>query len=1003
MAEQEIVQNMIARAGQSQADRDAAALDPAYAPIDARGPAQLLGQARALAAQLRYYKDRIDTSDGDWSAYIPPGDDEALLARTDGGVAPHLALLAAFAQLHEHPRNALNRFTERQLDFQWRRVLGFTPRPAQADHAHAVLELKKGAEPVAVTPGQEFLAGKDEQGVERVVRAVREAVISHAKVAQLKSVYREAGRLHVAPVADSADGVGTALTPQAPAWRPFGHAGLPLAQPGFAVAAPLLRLAEGERRITLTLTLGESATEAAAALPGAFEAYLTGPRGWIGPLPLTGSLRGDALLLTLGLDAAQPAVVDHDAVLHGGSYATAWPVLQLQLKAGARYADFEALTLAQLSLAVQVRGMGATLALENDAGPLNPKRAFQPFGAQPSVGSRFMVGCPEALSKPLTDIKVRLAWQAAPANLHDWYIGYGARARLSNGISAALLFEDGAGQQRSAVIDLMARQDGVSILSPDAPPPGGEKPGLGDMVATLERWGTTQGSRLARDLRLRGPMGVTAVAAPLRAGFITVQLNEDFLHADYRRETVANAVAQNRVVLNEPYTPTVQAIALDYDAQSPLVDLTRTDRLEDFAGASIQFFQVGCFGPMREHAFLRAQFPFLNDHRVRLLPPYSNEAEFFIGVSALAAGDSLSLLLQALPGSGDPELAAPAVQWAVLCDNHWRELGRDELPVDTTQGLLGSGVVALTVPHEATTEHSLMPGGLIWLRAAVAGASRAMPALQAVAANAVELRFEDRGTQGTHLATALPAGSVKRLATPLPQVKKVTQPFAGFGGRPAESDRAMRRRAAERLRHRNRCITAWDYERSTLEAFPNLHKVKCIAHAGAASWLAPGQVMLVVIPDQRQRSEADALRPRVDLDSLQRIQQHLQARAPLGITISVKNPLYQAMQLDFKVRMRAGFSFNHYRAQLQQELLRLLTPWAFDATRPVEFGGQVFRSVLLDRVEELPYVDFVTDFRLHLADAQGSFGPDRSEAGVSRPDAILVSAPAHLITEVVDP
>ena len=75
-----------------------------------------------------------------------------------------------------------------------------------------------------------------------------------------------------------------------------------------------------------------------------------------------------------------------------------------------------------------------------------------------------------------------------------------------------------------------------------------------------------------------------------------------------------------------------------------------------------------------------------------------------------------------------------------------------------------------------------------------------------------------------HLAQTLPAGSLAKLKTPQAEIKKLEQPYAGFGGTPTESGEHLTRRAAERLRHRNRCITSWDYERMLLEAFPGVHQ-----------------------------------------------------------------------------------------------------------------------------------------------------------------------------------
>ena len=81
---------------------------------------------------------------------------------------------------------------------------------------------------------------------------------------------------------------------------------------------------------------------------------------------------------------------------------------------------------------------------------------------------------------------------------------------------------------------------------------------------------------------------------------------------------------------------------------------------------------------------------------------------------------------------------------------------------------------------------------------------------------------------------------------------------------------------------------------------------------------------------------------------------------------------------------------------LNAALLRYLSPWAFGEVVEPGFQGEVTRSELLNFVEAQPGVDFVTDFLLRkLPDAQ-----DVPTVRALAPDAILVSAAQHLITEL---
>jgi len=940
MAERDIVQNLISQLGQSQDDRLAPELDVHFADVDERGPEELMAFWKRLAPLVRHY-GASGAVDGDWTPFFGPGG-------KDGAMPPHLALLTAFAELNEVPREIINRLTGRHLDFFYRRVLRFEPRPPVPDRAHLLIELKKGAAPVAIGPQHAFSAGKDAAGAELLYVPTAETVIHSARVESLRSTYKDPdGRtVRFAPVADSADGLGAPLTGAEPKWRAFGHPRLPAAEVGFAVAAPVLRMKEGSRAITLTLELGNlNARLTAAHLAASFAASLTGEKGWLGPYGLLPSFAGGLLRLSLVVPESAAAVIDYDPALHGYAYAAEAPVLLLLLQPGAPlgYEDLAGVRVSAARIDVEVAGV-TSLALESDAGTLDPKKTFLPFGPQPAVGSRFRVGSDEVFAKKLTRVDLHLQWQGTPASFKDWYEGYSkAPSTAGGGFTAEVSLQGGAGEKFTGVHPLF------------------DTPDLAQTTLTFE---------LA---------GASALPAA-KPGFLILSLLRDFLHPDYRKESIVHLIAYSKlriglpVVLNEPYTPTLREVSLSYHAQS--------------AAADLRLFQVGPFGQRR-------------NSQATLLPEFENAGELLLGLSGLAAGDSVSLLFQIAEGSADPDLPRQDVQWSVLCADHWRPLAGSEIARDTTRGLLTSGVVGLVIPSQATLENTFLPAGRIWLRAAVRRNVDAVSQLIAVATNAVEVRFADHGNDPGHPRAPLPAGKIVKLKTPVAAVKAVKQPYASFGGSPAEPDAALRTRAAERLRHRDRCISPWDYERLVLAAFPGVHKVKCIPHAKDGSWLAPGNVLIVVVPDLRNRNAVDPFRPRVDADTLGRIADHVQRRAGMQVRIQVRNPRYQPIRLDFKVRLLPGYEFNFYRDQVKQELIRFLSPWAFDVTRPIAFGGKIYRSVLLDFVEKLAPVDFVTDFRMYSGTGADGRPRDIEEIQAETPDAILVSAPDHTIAEVV--
>jgi hypothetical protein len=120
----------------------------------------------------------------------------------------------------------------------------------------------------------------------------------------------------------------------------------------------------------------------------------------------------------------------------------------------------------------------------------------------------------------------------------------------------------------------------------------------------------------------------------------------------------------------------------------------------------------------------------------------------------------------------------------------------------------------------------------------------------------------------------------------------------------------------------------------------------------------------------------------------------------------VVNPRIEEAHVEFRVRFAPGIADTaFYLAELDQALVRHLTPWAGPEGGAVSFGGQLWKSSVIDFLDSRPYVDFVTDVRLyHKPDvslADGDWTPvDRDLIETVSARSVLVSAARHRITEL---
>jgi len=935
---------------------------------------------------------------------------EESLAGT-GNQPPHYALFLAFLRLSRHAQDGLNEFSARHLDHYYRRVLRLARKPAHPDAAHLIIELAKGVEETLLPKDMLFRGGKDSAGNELLYGLDEETVVNRAKVVSLAALYAasssdgaDAGRLFYAPVIHSADGLGAEIKSEDKSWHPYalrgdgGTLAMPKASVGFAVASHHLLLAEGQRIILLKLPLSAGAWPTSVS----FDCYLTTTKGWhhVPDATLVSANTSETpaapcKAVRILLSGAVPGITAWDAAVHGGAFATPHPVLKVVLRHTAGtvydYAALQGLRICAAEIEVRVGvdesdavvpGAGIkNLLAAGDYGPFSPMKPAQPFGPEPAVGAAITVGSEEAFSKSGLRLALRAEWKGKPAaadidfetnGSNDGEIAPSADARYLAGGA----WKDFPGTPLNIFGDAAA-----ASVFPTAPQP------------------------LPADGLLPPGERLTPFDANARAGFLRFALRAGFGHAEHRAALV---LFQTRVSTTDPgpapWTPQWTSLQLHYTARV-FSALNATDTAA-FAARGLQFFHLHPAGEAEAHTALSgAPVPLLPQLLDGTATP--GAGELYIGIQHLTMGQSVRLLVGVAEGTTNPRIVKPMphVAWSYLTGNAWKAFQPADL-TDGTAGFVRTGTVEAVIPTDARTDNTLLPAGMLWMRASISSEPDAVARLLDIAAGAATVSLRGEGYAPDAQAAPRAAGSIAKPKTPIAAVKKVLQPYASFGGRSEESADAFAQRAAERLRHRDRAVALWDYEHLVLEAFPSLYRAKCLPHtlvaAGEYRENAPGHVTIVTIPRVAPGTEASALKPYTHESTLQAVREFLVPRMTAHAALHVVHPQFEDVELHAGLALRPGYEFNAYRKRLQEELVAFLSPWTAGAgADKVLFGSRVRKSALIDFIESRPYVDYLTDVKLyHTADAVRSADVDEAVASTAR--SILVSAPpaAHLFTEV---
>ncbi|MDX8339932.1 baseplate J/gp47 family protein [Draconibacterium sp. IB214405] len=1011
---------LLSREGTEQEGRLIAALNPDALKLNDFGVEQWMDFAYTFASHVNYFDvNDSSTPNGNWQDFFkakPELEDFISGLEKESAVTPHLALFITFVKLLEYTKQRFNKLTKRHLDFYFKQILQIEKQAPTPDKVHVIFELAKNAVAEKIATETALDGGKDADGKKLIYKTSGELVANQTKVASLKSVYNDHdnSKLKAAAVANSFDGIGEEFPDKEIKWWPFGYyevegkpdtreyPELPDAKIGFAVAGEILELQEGERTVQLCLSFSKALPKSISFndLKENIAIYCTGEKDWLGPFDIISTkkyLSGTEsnrkyLNISFRISKEEEAVVNYLQKVHGESFNTASPVCRILIKTENKkghqiYRNLLTQSLQKIEIKVAVQGI-RSLSLQNDLGVLNAEKPFYPFSNSPVEKSKFHIDYAELFKKNWNNLKVHIKWKNAPDNFKTWYEAYqhSFRFELSHLILATY-------QWTKKDKNVIVTGDGYFTSEIEINDQNDWEPLDTPQNIQLFNRGTDE---------CYAEFTVPNTNDSSGLGPIRLSLNQDFLHDMFPRLYSLSITNENALIPNEPYTPFVEQISLDYNASGTFEPGGNKSR-KDF-----QLFHEHPFGQSEECLLLNAE-----DSELFVVPEYCKGGNLFIGLENAVPQQTVSLLIQVLEGSENPEaesfVGKQHVGWDVLCNNNWMSLDSTTIISNNTENLLKSGILKFSLPKEANTDNTLLPPGLTWLRARIHKKYNAVSKAIGIHAQVIQAQLGNSDNDLQHLMNGLPAETISKMVNRIPKVKGLAQPYNSFGGKAEESDEAYYRRISERLRHKNRAITIWDYENLVLQNFPEIHKAKCLSHSCTkivdtkrqTKYLAPGSVVVVVIPDIVNKNVFDIYKPRVSKATLEKIQQYLSKLNSKLIQTLVINPEYEELRVDLKVKFHKGYDEIYYKKVLQDDLTRLLSPWAFDRTAPIRFGLSLHKSVLINYTEQLDYVDFITDVRLFQKNAANGIESEVTIATPSSPEAILVSSKEHSIRDAV--
>jgi hypothetical protein len=958
---------------------------------------------------------------------------------------PQMALFIAFLELFRLAQNQLNGLTERHLQFYYRDVLRLQEKPAQPDKVFVVFELAKNVTEHHLAPQTALSAGKDKTGKDLQYGLVKDFVVHQAKVVDLKTLnfLKSDNRVFpfAKPFAKSADGFGKKFEGKSRAWQTFGGFDIKglekkagnartlcdylelkdllfdknierniFPKIGFAIASPQLVLGGGRRLLKVDI----SGINTVISNKSQLEIRLSGEKGWIS-LKENSEIQTKKILgafnsqfpaddtesgyffdgvqsLFVYLPIKEQGIVAFNSKIHKDStFDTKFPVMEVLFE------NFEGnlealagLKTSELGIEVQVgsivsegprlhEGLAKLLAYNDQEQILDVSKAFDPFGFQPSEDSSWLIGSEEIFNKPLKTLSIQIDNRAGGLAKRNFEVSvldnrnWNIIDKTFNRTELSNISLDFA---RNEVVDIKSWFQGlekgfVKLQNRVIEPPPIGLIGESIQISASEIFGLGQSFKTSR-------LSVSYYSNLEKLDSNIDQLFHIYPFGNAQIGDKQNAISTDRLLPNF----TVESLAFD-SLNEVLFSKNKIDKAQGKKGIQTKMLLT-----VLNYEKLTGEA----DPRNQYSGNIQEEGHLFIGLENLKPLESLSLLFNFAEGSAiDEDNDPPKINWSYLTKNEWRPLRDERITSDSTFGFRATGIMTFDIPADITDNNTLIftEKPTSWLCASVTQFSDRFPQLIDIVAQATEAQLIDNQNDESHFDEPLKAETISSLLIKTANIQSVKQPFASFEGKAPEVGKPFYTRVSERLRHKARAITAWDYEHLILNQYPNVFKVKCVQHTDpnclcpepikttqdadggtrttticCDSQIAPGHVMIVPIPNLKNREEVNPLMPRNSRRTLVSIEEYLKKRTSPFVHVHARNPVYEPILTMFKVQFYAGLDKGYYLKVLNDDLVKYLSPWAFNEEVDVSFDNKIYASSIINFIEERPYVDFITDFRM---------------------------------------
>lgn len=569
----------------------------------------------------------------------------------------------------------------------------------------------------------------------------------------------------------------------------------------------------------------------------------------------------------------------------------------------------------------------------NDLGLVDISAPFSPFGINKEKGAWFVIGNYEMAKKNLKSLDLNIEWGQLPENkngLHDYYRDYKKGINsLSFKIRPQYLSDyRWSNTDNAEPFYLFSTQNKDLDGNPEA----------AGKLATISSWQNIH----IKDLH---PIQCTEdnyeYNIQSKTGFFKfvldapeIGLGEKYYRQLYTQLMMGKRFRKNKIItLNEPINPQISRITLSYKA-SDETDLRICSETQDTS-----LFHIYPLGEQQV-------YPQKNNKPIPFVYNLETDACIVFGLENVKGDEMLHLYFEFSPLKDEVSLTdLPIITWSWGDGYHWERLPDDTILSNTTMNFLMNGSLKIYIPP-VPEKGFRDKNGSVWISANIVKNERRIAPLLRIYNNAAKV-VKDFSYQSEIRTDNF---IIDESEKDIPGITEIVQIGAFSEKQEPETEKQKVLQISEYITHRQRAITARDYERIALQAFPEIEKVKCIYNASEK------KVCIVIIPGywKNQPNEYPYPSPGLLLEVEEYFSHNISSAVKVVDAIP---PVYE----DIMVRCEVTLNWTNYskassRAILSKAINRIIAPWQKKREPPI-LGYSFTLQELYDKIDRLNQIE----------------------------------------------